>query len=419
MKHLPHRFFPSAFILTAALSADLAVHRFAAAAPRVTLNDFYRPFSITEITPENMQSWPYYKHASMNWKDHALFGVETVSRGQNAAPLKMSANSFDIEQDFRGGRSFAESLTATQTKGFIILKDNLILGEFYDNGFTQDQLQLLQSASKTYAGVIVSQLIDAGRIDPDASVASYLDDFQNSAIGRATVQHVLDMQSGLLPATDYHIPGGEAFLFEIEQGLKPGRPIGHRKAVIQAGTTNPPGEVYTYNDKNTDLLAMLAEGVTGRSFAQLLSDLFASFGAGRDGSISLSSDRTASPAYGINSTLRDFALFHQWIAEGQAPRSFYTSVKDTKKDLFSRSDAGRSLAKALGTPVVYGAQAWYFPERNIIYSAGSYGQYGFSDLETGATVAFMQDWEDNAVGDKMVDMVERAMLVLNQIRLKN
>ena len=35
-------------------------------------------------------------------------------------------------------------------------------------------------------------------------------------------------------------------------------------AVINAKTQNAPGEVYTYNDKNTDLLAMLAEGVTGQ-----------------------------------------------------------------------------------------------------------------------------------------------------------
>ena len=27
---------------------------------RVTINDFYRPFELSDITPNNMQKWPYY-----------------------------------------------------------------------------------------------------------------------------------------------------------------------------------------------------------------------------------------------------------------------------------------------------------------------------------------------------------------------
>jgi len=77
-------------------------------------------------------------------------------------------------------------------------------------------------------------------------------------------------------------------------------------------------------------------------------------------------------------------------------------------------ETGKALAEALGTPVVYGSQGWYFPEHKIIYTAGSYGQYGFSDLEAGISVAFMQDWEDNAVAPKLVEMVSRALFVIEQ-----
>ena len=207
-----------------------------------------------------------------------------------------------------------DPLNATQTKGFLIIKDNALLGEFYDNGFNAGQTQLLQSSSKTYAGIIASKLIDEGKLHPDATVESYLPDFEGSAIGQAKVQHVLDTTAGLLPATDYHVPGGEAFVFEIERGSKPSDPGGHREAVIEAKTQNAPGEVYTYNDKNKDLLAMLAEGVTGEPFNKLLSDIFDDFGANSRGSIALTVDGTASPSYGISTTLRDYCLLHQWIA---------------------------------------------------------------------------------------------------------
>jgi len=390
----------------------------ASAETKVTLNDFYRPFELSEITPKNMQSWPYYRYTSMNWDAYGLFGTVPVMGAKNPAKLKVADTPFDIERELRKSWTFVESLTSTQTKGFIVMKDNVILGEFYDNGFTHDQTQLLQSSSKTYAGIIASKLIDAGKLDPNKTVGSYLADFKGSAIGKAKVQHVLDMQAGLLPATDYHVPGGEAFVFEIEQGLKPGDPTGHRKAVINAKTQNPPGKVYTYNDKNTDLLAMLAEGVTGQPFNKLLSDLFDNISATSAGSIALTADGTASPSYGISCTLRDYGLFHQWIAQGKAPKSFYASVQNLDKDLFAKSESGKALVGALGTPVAYGSQGWYFPEHKIIYTAGSYGQYGFSDLETGISVAFMQDWEDNAVAAKLVEMVARTLFVIDQLSAK-
>jgi CubicO group peptidase (beta-lactamase class C family) len=390
----------------------------ASAESEITSNDFYRPYTLSEITPKNMQRWPYYNYVSTHWDEYGLFGTVPVMASKTPAALSVSDAQFDLQQDFRDGQSFVESLHATQTKGFLVMKNNVILGEFYDNGFNVDQTQLLQSSSKTYAGVIASKLIDEGKIDPDATVDSHLADFKGSAIGKVKVQNVLDMTAGLLPATDYHVPGGEAFMFEIEQGLKPGDPTGHRRAVIEAKTQNAPGEVYTYNDKNTDLLAILAEGVTGQHFNKLLSELFNDFGANSNGSIALTVDGTASPSYGISSTLRDYGLFHQWVAEGKAPKSFYASVKDLDKELLGKSETGKAMAAAFGTPVAYGSQAWYLPEHKIIFTAGSYGQYGFSDLETGIAVVFMQDWEDNSVAEKLADTVARALFVIDQLSAK-
>ncbi|TCL08464.1 CubicO group peptidase (beta-lactamase class C family) [Shimia isoporae] len=400
--------------LIATLTLSTALGSMANANNTVTLNDFYRAYELSEITPENMQSWPYYKHVSMNWDDYALFGTAPVFAAEKPAELRMAENQLDLGQEFRDGKSFAQSLQDTQTKGFLVMKENVILGEFYDNGFSVDQTQLLQSSSKTYAGIVVSKLIDEGHIEPEATVASVLQDFQGTAIGAAKIRHVLDMTAGLLPATDYHVPGGEAFVFETEQGLKPGAPSGHRAAVRTAKTQNEAGEVYTYNDKNTDLLAMLAEAVTGVPFARQLTDLFNEFGAQSDGSISLSVDGTASPSYGISTTLRDYGLFTQWIAQGKAPESFLASVTDVEKDLLSVSEKGKGMAQALGTKVTYGSQGWYLPEHNVVMSIGSYGQVGFSDLNQGISVVFMQDWEDNGVAEKLVETVDRALKLIGQ-----
>ncbi|WP_444900674.1 serine hydrolase domain-containing protein [Microbulbifer sp. VAAC004] len=395
----------------------LAISSFpsALAKEKVTLNDFYRPFDLSDINQNNMQTWPYYRYTSMHWDDYGIFGTVHIMGADKPSNLEVVKEPFNISLEIHKGWPFVESLNATQTKGFLVMKDNKIIGEFYDNGLDHNQTQLLQSASKTYAGVIISKLIDKGKIDPNLSIGDYLSDFAGSKIGKAKVQEVLDMTSGLLPATDYHVPGGEAYLFEVEQGLKPGKPTGHRNTIKNAKVQNESGKVYTYNDKNTDLLAILAEEVSGHPFNKLLSDLFNDFGANSSGSIALTVDGTASPSYGISTTLRDYALFHQWIAQGKAPKSFYDSVKNLDKDLLAKSKSGKALATALGTPVAYGSQAWYLPEYNVIYTAGSYGQYGFSDLNSGLSVVFMQDWEDNAVPKKLVETVERAKFLINNL----
>ncbi len=397
--------------VAAALAISTAISGVAAAEQTANINEFHRAYTLEEITPKNMQSWPYYNFVSMNWDSYSLFGTAPIA-APAPAPFEVAAEQIDLGAEFIEGKTFVQSFNDTQTKGALVMKDGKIVAEYYANGFTVDQTQLLQSSSKTYAGIVASKLIDQGKLDPTARVDSVLKDFEGSAIGAATIQHVLDMQAGLLPATDYHVPGGEAFMFEIEQGLKPGNPVGHRASVIAAKTQDAPGDVYTYNDKNTDILAMLAEEVEGKPFAEQLGDLFGDFGAHDTGSISLTVDGTTSPAYGISTTLRDYGLFHQWIAEGDAPESFYASVTDVGKDLLAASEKGKGMAAALGTTVTYGSQGWYIAEHNMILSIGSYGQVGFSDMDSGVAVVFMQDWEDNGVAEKLVENVERAKVLI-------
>ena len=59
----------------------------ASAEDEVTLNDFYRPFALSEITPKNMQSWPYYKYVSTHWDEYGLFGTVPVMASEKPPRL--------------------------------------------------------------------------------------------------------------------------------------------------------------------------------------------------------------------------------------------------------------------------------------------------------------------------------------------
>jgi CubicO group peptidase (beta-lactamase class C family) len=378
------------------------------------VQDFYKPFTLEEITPKNQQKWPYYKLVSAHWDDYALHGTAKVKR--SASPTKLEQGErLDMNTEWKDGKTFIESLQASQVKGFAVIKDNKILAEFYDNGFKVDDTNLLQSASKTFAGVVTHQLIDQGLLDPNARVEMYLEDFKGSDIGVATVQQVLDMLSGLPTLLDFHTPGAPGQLFEVEQGMQPGNPTGHRNTIKSTRANAKPGETWQYSDKNTDTLGLLAEKVSGKKFAELLTELFDAFGANYDGSIALTSDGTTSPAYGISITARDYALFHQWIAQRKGPQSYYASAMDMSKTKFGENET----AKLLGKGITYGSQSYYMQENDVIYSSGSYGQVGYSDMKTGVSVVFLQDWAVNAELEKFFATRDRALAIITYLRAKS
>jgi CubicO group peptidase (beta-lactamase class C family) len=375
------------------------------------VQEFYEPFTLEDITHANMQKWPYYKYVSANWDDYAIHGTAQISKSKNPAKLILD-DKLDMNTEFQNDKTWIESLQSTQVKGFVVMQDNHILAEYYDNGFNIDQSNLLQSASKSFTGVVIHQLIEKGLINPSQRMDYYIKDFIGTDIGKATVQQVLDMISGLPTLLDFHTPGAPGQLFEVEQGLQPGKTTGHINAIKKTEAIAAPGEEYNYSDKNTDALAFLAEVVSKRKFPELLSDLFDAFGANYNGSIAQTSDGTFSGAYGISISTRDYALFHQWIAQMKAPKSYYASFTDESKDKFSQNE----VAKLLGEGIIYGSQTYYLSDLDIAYSSGSFGQLGYSDFKNGVSIVFLQDWAVNAELDKFFITRDRAISIINYLR---
>ena len=376
------------------------------------VQDFYKPFTRADITPANMQKWPYYKYVSAHWTEFAFHGTAEISPSKKPAILKLAKTSLDMNAEYDNGKSYIESMLDTQVKGFVVMKDNVILAEYYDNGFNVSDANLLQSAAKTFTGIITHQLIDKGLIDPKAKVSEYLTDFAGSSVGSATVQQVLDMLSGMPTLLNFHTPGAPGQLFEVEQGLQSGKATGHRKMIKSTKADNRPGIAWQYSDMNTDTLALLTEEVSGKKFSALLTALFDDFGANYKGSVAKTSDGTFAPSYGISISARDYALFHQWIAQGQAPKSYYSSVTDPSKTKFAENE----LAGSTFPGVRYGSQSYFIAADNVIYSSGSFGQTGYSDMQNGVAVVFLSDWAVNWEVAKGTQNRDRAVSVINYLR---
>jgi CubicO group peptidase (beta-lactamase class C family) len=376
------------------------------------LQDFYRGFTLDEITPGNMQRWPYYRVVSARWSDYVQTATVPLRRARVPRQL-VPGERFDLKQEFREEKSYLQSLVDCQVKGFVVIRDGAILAEFYDNGFNLGDVNLLQSASKTYAGVIIHQLIDAGELDPTHTVAGVLSGFAGTTIGEATVQQVLDMMSGARTLLDFKTIGTPDQQWEVEVGLQAGAARGHVVAIKAADKAAEPGAVWNYSDKNTDTLALLAERVTGGPYVDLVQGLFDAIGSNDGGSLSVSADGTACPCYGISTSTRDFALFHEWIGRGAAPASYYDSAMDPAK---SEIRTTNQLAAANFPGTNYGSQTYFMFAEDVLHSSGSYGQIGMSDMATGTAIAMHADWANNAEPTKFEESRARGVAIINALR---
>jgi D-alanyl-D-alanine carboxypeptidase len=115
------------------------------------------------------------------------------------------------------------------------------------------------SVTKTFSAVVLMQLVDAGKLNLDASVDHYLPGLLPDS--RITVRQVLGHRSGLYDYTNdmfaKTVPGFEAVrtkVFTYRQLLD--RSLRHAR-------TNAPGAAYAYSNTNFVVAGMLIEKLTG------------------------------------------------------------------------------------------------------------------------------------------------------------
>jgi len=130
----------------------------------------------------------------------------------------------------------------------------------YGAGIAPQTRFYIGSLSKAMTAVAVMQLVDAGLVNLDAPVRTYIPTFttQDAAqAGRITVRHLLNQTSGLSDqgcARD----DGETDLAALVAAL------------ASARHTAEPGSTFAYFNTNYDVLGRLIEVVTGQSYADYL-----------------------------------------------------------------------------------------------------------------------------------------------------
>lgn len=122
---------------------------------------------------------------------------------------------------------------------------------------------ILGSTSKSFTALAVMQLVEAGKIDLDAPVTTYLPWFRTSdlaASAQITVRNLLHQNSGL-PTYEGRqgIADNDQSSMALENGIR---------ALSSVQLSQPAGQGYEYANENYDILGLIVQTVSGQSYEE-------------------------------------------------------------------------------------------------------------------------------------------------------
>jgi len=300
------------------------------------------------------------------------------------------------------GTTLATFLDQTYTDGLLVLKHGAIVYERYLNGMNEHTLHLSQSVAKSFTGALTGILVGRGAIDVDAQITDVLPELASTAYRGATIQHVLDMASGVRFGEDYTDPLSDMARADVASGWKPvpsgADPRQWPQTILDLILTlhtleQPHGGRFAYRSIETDVLAFVLERSTGKRLPQLLSEeLWQKFGMEQSANMTVDPSGYALADGGLNACLRDYGRFGQMILEGGAgvvPASWIDATRSADHTLFSEPYT------AVLPDGGYRNQFWIEDQasRNLM-ARGVFGQLIHIDFARQVVVVKLSSWPE-------------------------
>jgi CubicO group peptidase (beta-lactamase class C family) len=271
----------------------------------------------------NWDTGPYNRWSFQNVR----MMVPTVDVPRGTGPVIAFAN--DV-QDFSaltfdavGGekKTVGQCLSETYTDGFLVLSRGRVVTELYFNDMTATSLHLAQSVSKSVVGALTGIVHSEGLLDLYAPLADIVPELAACGYADATLEQVLDMQSGVRFDETYTSTDSDIAKVDLAAGWRPNPDATQRPSLREIITSlpkiRPHGEKFEYRSIETDLIAWVLERVTGQGLADLVSDrIWSRIGAERDAYFTVDQAGSALADGGFNATLRDYARFGAMMVNG-------------------------------------------------------------------------------------------------------
>ena len=190
--------------------------------------------------------------------------IEATDNAYALEPAKkdLSNIGYDVE-----GTSYTvkDFLASPYSKGFIVVQDNKILLEYYDDSHNEKTRWVSFSVTKSVTSMLIGAAIKDGFITSvDEPVAHYLPRLRGTPYETATIEDLLHMSSGVKWNEDYFDPKSDVARAGGANGIAL---VSHLAQLPQEHT---PGEVFNYNTGETNLAGEILRSAIGNNASTYL-----------------------------------------------------------------------------------------------------------------------------------------------------
>ncbi|UVJ40139.1 serine hydrolase [Arthrobacter sp. CJ23] len=358
----------------------------------------------------DLQNWQSSQHLRWSFQHIAEFlPTAAISRGTGPVaalePEPADLDSIPIILVAGGtAATLRQVIDATDTDGWAVMHRGKLVVEEYFGEMTAVSSHLLMSVSKSLVGAVAGALSDAGLIDVDAPITTYVPALLGSGYAGATVRHLLDMRSGIAFSENYLDPFAEVRRLEEAIGwaprIDPGLPstmYGYLQT-LQQKTFH--GGAFEYRSCETDVLGWVCEAAGGEPMPALMSRLLWSrIGAESDATIGTDQVGTGMFDGGINSCLRDLLRFGALFLNGGLSLTGEQVLSPTwvTETLQGDTDTREAFLYSPGDNRMPGGmyrnQLWFpYPGNDVLLCLGIHGQMIYINRPAGLVAAKLSSW---------------------------
>jgi len=283
-------------------------------------------------------------------------------------------------------------LSRAESNALLVLHRGALVHEQYLHSMAAHDTHLSASISKSVVSLVAGVLLRDGLLQREQRLGHYVPELAGTAFGEANLDQLLHMGT----AVSY---GGRAFnkeqearrffeavgMFERAADYTGPRTLLERLAT--AGAEQPPGQIFRYENGNTEALGEAIRRVTGQSLAQLVSELlWVHLGAGEDAHFGLDSTGRELASGRFSATARDLALLGELLRCGGSRQGVQVLDEALVADITRIPDG--PAADVLGTgdtrangPVLAYHDFWWLPlgEPGSFVARGRSGQRLYVD----------------------------------------
>lgn len=192
-----------------------------------------------------------YNFADIN--DYKIFPMRIAEASNKPYQYNYSKPRVNLNNAVpQANNNFKDYLLKNKTVAFLVIKNDSIQHEFYLDNYDTASIVPSFSVAKSVTSILIGSAIQDGFIkDVQEPITTYIPELKKNGFEKVTIEHVLQMTSGIAFNESYWNPTGEAAKFYYGNKLI--------KYCTNLKLKEIPGTKFEYVSGNTQLLGLVLQ----------------------------------------------------------------------------------------------------------------------------------------------------------------